>query len=138
MNSVTVFFERERLPAVAEWQVAINRAGFPLRLDAAVDLATVEGMIRAEYAGEATGFECYLDMEAELPEGAPSHAEGLALRACAVLVSRSTTEMLAAVAAAAALAQLTSGVLYDDPEARGYGPDEAIAWACKIIAEIRP
>jgi hypothetical protein len=138
VNSVSVFFERERLPAVAEWQVAINRAGFPLRLDAAVDLATAEGMIPAEYAGEATGFECYLEMEAELPEGAPFHAEGPALRACAVLVSRSTTEMLAAVAAAAALAQLTSGVLYDDPEARAYGPDEAIAWALQIIDEIRP
>lgn len=138
MTSVSVFFAWERLPTAAEWQVAISQGGFPLRLDVAVDLATAEGVIPAEYAGESTGFEYFIDTDAELPEGAPFDAEGPTLRACAVLVSRSTTEMHAAVAAAAALAQLTSGVLYDDAEARAYGPDDAIGWAHKIIAEIRP
>jgi hypothetical protein len=135
--SVSVFFDGERLPGAAEWQVAVNQAGFPLRLDVALDLATVEGVIPAEYAGESTGFEYFLETDAGLPEGAPFDAEGPALRACAVLVSRSTTEMLAAVAAAAALAQLTSGVLYDDMEAHAYGPDDAVAWASNILAGSR-
>jgi hypothetical protein len=133
-----VFFARDRLPTAAQWQVAVNRAGFPLRLDVAVDLTTLEGVLPAEYAREPTCFEYFLDTDVELPEGVPLDPGGPTLSACVVLVSRSTTEMLAKVAAAAALAQLTSGVLYDDAEARAYGPDDAIGWAREVIAEIRP
>jgi len=135
MTSVSVFFELERLPTGSAWQAAVNQAGFPLRLDADLDLATLMGMIPAEYAGEPTGFEYFLDKNAEIPERVRSSAEGRVLRACAELVSRSTTEMLAKVAAAAALTEITSGVLYDDTEARAYGPRDAIEWARRIIAE---
>jgi hypothetical protein len=130
-----VFFERERLPDAAEWQVAIDRSGFPLRLDAELDLSTQEGVIPAEFGAESTGFEYYLDTDAELPEGTPFDALAPLLRACVVLVSRSAVEARAAAAAAATLARLTSGVLYDDMDARAYGPDDAITWARGVLSD---
>jgi hypothetical protein len=138
VTSVSVFFARERLPTAAKWQAAANEAGFPLRLDVAVDLTILEGVLPAEYAREPTCFDYFLSTDVELPEGVPLDPGGPTLSACVVLVSRSTTEMLAKVAAAAALARLTSGVLYDDAEARAYGPDDAIGWANRIIAESQP
>ncbi|MEO8679781.1 MAG: hypothetical protein ABI665_12085 [Vicinamibacterales bacterium] len=135
MVSVSVFFQSERLPTAPAWQLAIEQAGFPLQLDSNLDLATLMGIIPAQFAGEPTGFEYFLETDADIPDGFPPGAEGRALHTCVSLVSRSTVEGLAAVAAAAALALVTSGVLYDDAEGRAYEPQDGLAWARQIIAD---
>lgn len=134
MVSVSAVLARDRLPTAEAWQRTIDELGLPLRLDPEVDTASHEGMWPVTLKGEGSGFEYFIELEPDSPDGPPDpEACPYAIRVS--LVSRSALEGRAAVAAAAALAAVSGGQVHDDAEPRVYDRHAALRWARQVIAE---
>jgi hypothetical protein len=114
-----VFSDRQ-LGTIAEWQVAIDAEGYPLRLDDSTPLERLKGFLPAHLRGELTGFECYHDDAGKLMRSNTDlnfeHAWKyvLAFR----WVGSKVNELRAAWMAGTAYAQATNGVIFDDQEGR--------------------
>lgn len=134
MVSTSVYLSRARLPTAQAWQRILDAAGLPLLLDTGVNLHDFVGLLPVRYRGQESGFEYFLEHDAQLPDAFAEFGPDQ-LDTCVTLVARSSLEARAAAVAAAALAALTGGVAYDDAEGRGYAPSEAIAWARHIVKQ---
>lgn len=130
MISYNVFLDRERLPTAADWARVLKEGGFETQLDPELELRTHSGYLPCP--DERTGFEYYLE-----PFGAPTPEIGEA--GAKVIGDRNTVVSLrfsgrssdreAAVGAAATLAAMTNGVLFDSESGHFISAADALAWA---------
>jgi hypothetical protein len=136
--SVSVFLKDDRLPTPTEWQAAIRGAGFAVELDTDFDPRTFTGFLPATYRGLAAGFEYYLDEVAGTTdlgsERRVAAASGQELYVTLVTHS-SMAETLSATLAAAVLAEVTAGTLFDDESDEAHPGASATAWARSQEAE---
>jgi hypothetical protein len=139
--TVSVFFNAARAPTPVEWQDVIRAAGFDVQLDTDFDFQTFSGFLPATYRGAPAGFE--LSFERIAADGSLGSKERTAAAAgadsCAMLVTHSNLrEMVSAALAAAVLAALTGGVLFDDESNEAHSSSEAAVWARAVEKETTP
>jgi hypothetical protein len=111
-------FSNKQLDTINQWQVAIDRDGYPLRLSTEKPLEALNGFLPSSLRDELTGFECFHENAAEFLRGKPdlhfdySWKYVLAIR----WLGSKRNELLAAWIAAVAYACATDGVIVDDQE----------------------
>jgi hypothetical protein len=139
--SVSVFFKAASQPTPIAWQATIREAGFELELDTDFDPQTFRGFLPGTYRGLPAGFEFYLD-QIDGAGGAGSERRAAAAVGhdrCVTLVTHaSMAEGISASLAAASLAVVTNGVLFDDESDEAHPPSEALVWARGIEREGAP
>src|SRR5689334_18949095 len=125
-----VICNRARLPDPAQWQRAIDAAGFTVRIDLAFDPLTFSGRLLCRDGSVSCGFEYFCDnldqewlqdLQIDLPSGYD----------CVVcLATRASYEdAIASCVAAAVLATITNGVLLEGGEPPMITSAKASAWA---------
>jgi hypothetical protein len=125
-----VFLDRSRLPDAAGWAGAIREAGFDVQLDAGFDPGSYSGYLPCP--DDRTGFEYYLETfttpSLELGD-AGATAIGSRNTVATFRFSGRSSDRDAATAAAATLAAMTDGVLFDTEPGHFIAASEALAWA---------
>ena len=126
-----VFAVDSRIPSIPALQEASHRAGVSLTFNSEVNLREHEGFLPVRHGDRSTGFELYVgrtsEVLSEYPEDIyPEFHANVAARDAVVIFSwhSDAEEGIAANYAAAILAQLTDGVLFD-PEAGEIIPTDA-------------
>jgi hypothetical protein len=125
-----VFLDRARLPAAADWARSIHEAGFEVQLNPDFDPAAHSGYLPCP--DDRTGFEYYLESFGEPTfeiGDAGAKAIGARNAVASLRFSGRTADRNAATAAAATLAAMTDGVLFDTEPGHFIGADSALAWA---------
>jgi hypothetical protein len=133
-----VYFLPARLPTIAEWQAAIDAAGFPLRLDDDGRALTAStGYFPVERAGQASGFElfCEIAPAEEVPATVAVKLPGVLMRASFVTHSE-IAELITKLYAAAALAKITDGTQFDTESGELVAPPDPLQHARDQVAEI--
>lgn len=129
---LSVHLATARMPKPQEWQTAIARHGFPLKIETAFDACTLSGWLPCEYQGKVGGFEyacAVLDNE-ELNELDVPHSFPCMISFSAS--ARVREECMSEVIAAAVLAELAGGLLVDPQEGRRHESADAIRWAKEL------
>lgn len=130
MISYNVFLDRERLPNAADWARALKEGNFETQLDAQLDPHTHSGYWPCP--DERTGFEYYLEpVAAPTPEIGEQGAKVIGGRNAVVSLrfSGRPADREAAAGAAATLAAMTDGVLFDSEPGHFISAADALAWA---------
>lgn len=130
MISYNVFLDRDRLPAADDWARTIREAGFEVQLSTGFEPRSHSGYLPCP--DERTGFEYYLEsFTGPTPEigEAGSRAIGRRDTVASLRFSGRSADRPAAVAAAATLAAMTDGVLFDTESGHFIAADAALAWA---------
>lgn len=125
-----VFLERSKLPSLGEWAQAISSEGFSLAFPEPVDITKHTGYLPAILGAEESGFEFFvsdLNEPDDLPEDVGEMLS--TANASANFNCHGMDEILAATAAAAVLAHLTDGVVFDPQGGGVLRGQEAIARA---------
>jgi hypothetical protein len=128
--SFNVFLDRDRLPSAADWARVIREGGFETQLAATLDLRSHSGYLPCP--DERTGFEFYLEaFDAPTFEIGADGAALIGQRNAVVSLrfSGRDADRAAATAAAATLAAMTGGVLFDDERGHFIAATDALAWA---------
>ena len=130
MITYSVFLDRARLPAPADWARLIREGGFDVQLSTDFDPATHSGYLPCP--DDRTGFEYYLESftapSFEIGD-AGARAIGPRNSVATLRFSGRSSDRAAATAAAATLAATTDGVLFDTELGHFIAADEALAWA---------
>lgn len=130
MITYSVFLDRTRLPTAADWARTIREAGFDVQLNADFEPASFSGYLPCP--DERTGFEYYLESfttpTLEIGE-AGAKAIGPRNSVASLRFSGRASDREAASAAAATLAAMTDGVLFDTEPGHFIAADEALGWA---------
>ena len=114
MSVDTILFVRESLPTVAQWQEAIAAAGLNIELDPEIDdLAAFTGYLPAVFNEQPAGFEFYFDT-AENAFGERPPAIGDRTHAVTFATHSEIRELVCALYAAAALAKIADGLMFDE------------------------
>jgi hypothetical protein len=128
--SYNVFLDRSRLPAADDWARVIREAGFDVQLSTDFEPGSHSGYLPCP--DERTGFEYYLESFTapafEIGE-AGTQAIGQRDTVVSLRFSGRPSDRTAAVAAAATLAVMTDGVLFDTEPGHFIAADKALAWA---------
>lgn len=130
MISYNVFLDRERLPTAADWARVLREGGFETQLNPELEPQTHSGYVPCP--DERTGFEYYLEpFDAPTPEIGEEGAKVIGKRNAVVSLRLSGRDLDkdAAASAAATLAAMTDGVLFDSESGHFITADEALAWA---------
>jgi hypothetical protein len=128
--SYNVFLDRERLPTRADWARVLREGGFETQLNADFEPRSHSGYTPCP--DERTGFEYYLEpFEAPTPEMGEQGAKVIGKRNAVVSLrfSGRTLDREAAASAAATLAAMTDGVLFDSEPGHFISSADALAWA---------
>lgn len=136
---MAVFVRRERIPSAREWQRALSSAELKVELDHEFDPLQFEGFLPASYDGRTGGFEYFLS-KIDPEKHGPDLLARLGDRDAVVsLVTHSDfTELMTSVLAAAALAHLVDGILFDTEAGELHTADDALRWAREHESEILP
>ncbi|KKB07473.1 hypothetical protein [Devosia chinhatensis] len=134
MSMEVYVFSDRRLDSMAEWQAALDDAGFNIRLDASRDFLDVAGFLPVTIDDRQSGFECdHFDAGKVLDElkaeGFPADRQWRWLLAFRFGGLR--YECISALVSAALYMRATGGVLFDCEEGEYYGPDSALDYAEK-------
>src|SRR5688500_1690911 len=119
-TDLNVFLKGAKIPTAAQWTSALAAAGFKIRIDEKLDVARHSGYLPVEFDGEESGFELTWS-----DRGASFRCSG-------------QDEIRAASAAAAVLARLTEGTVYDPQTDRSVSAPEAIPWCLEIHRRLGP
>ena len=130
MITYNVFLDRERLPSGADWARLLREGGFETQLDPELDPRTHSGYLPCP--DERTGFEYYLEpFDAPTPEMGEQGAKVIGTRNAVVSLRLSgrPADREAAASAAATLAAMADGILFDSESGHFISAAEATAWA---------
>ena len=130
MITYNVFLDRERLPAGADWARVLRERGFETQLDPELDPKTQSGYWACP--DERTGFEYYLEpFDAPTPEMGEEGAKLIGKRNAVVSLrfSGRPPDREAASSAAATLAAMSDGILFDSEPGHFISATDALAWA---------
>jgi hypothetical protein len=127
-----------KLASIDEWQQAIDREGFPLRLSVETPLSDVNGFLPAALRGAQTGFECdhwdagsLITYYADVDFG-HNWNYALAFR----WRGSDVDEMQAAWMAGAAYARATDGVVFDLESGQVMTPPAAAQVCSDIVRDL--
>jgi len=127
--SIEIFVMSDRrLGSMAEWQQAIDKEGFALRLDASRPLEALHGHLPAWRGREPAGFECDHWDPAKLLDNDDLADIDFGHRWTQALAIRFGGDFLAlwgAFAAATAYARATGGVVFDAESNEVFTPDKS-------------
>lgn len=116
-----------QVSSIAEWQSAIDREGYPLRLAPDMQFEYLSGFLPSHLRGELTGFECFHEESARLVRDNPNikfdHDWKYAL--AFVWLGSKWNELLAAWMAGTAYIHATDGMIYDSEQGKFVTPEEA-------------
>lgn len=130
-----VYLRRSAMPTPSAWQKAIASMGMPVELDTDFDPDTFSGFLRCKLRGAVSGFEYFvgpLTPEEAADVGAPSGADF-----SVTLVTHSDLKELAcSVVAAAALAQVSGGMLVDSESGDSIQAVDVADWAAEQFAAV--
>lgn len=132
-----VLFERSRMPGTSGWQAAINQLGFDLRLDPGIEPATSTGFWPMSCRGRESGVEFDVCDAADVV-GSNRKARKRFPGADASGNFRwggDMDELCCALAAAAGLAQITGGTVFDPQDDRAMTATEAAEEARAVWSE---
>ena len=130
MISYNVFLDRERLPGGADLARLLREGGFNTQLDPELDLRTYSGYLPCP--DERTGFEYYLEpFDSPTPEIGEEGAKVIGKRNAVVSLrfSGRRSDREAAASAAATLAAMSDGILFDSEPGHFISAADALAWA---------
>jgi hypothetical protein len=134
---IYVLLNKSSVPSVTAWQSALDSLGTSVILDDAFDPLHDSGFVPCKFGGTSTGFEFFLETTDDLGtypqlahhvqqyDGGAVFSWGSDLKECA-----------AAISAAAALAAVAEGIMYDPQEDVRFGIPEAREYALRTVAEI--
>jgi hypothetical protein len=125
-----VFLDRERLPTGADWARVLREGGFATELNAEFDPRAHSGYLPCP--DERTGFEYYLEpFDAPTPEMGEEGAKVIGERNAMVSLrfSGRPSDQEAAASAAATLAAMSDGILFDSEPGHFISAADALAWA---------
>jgi hypothetical protein len=128
--SYTVFLTKELMPSGADWLRAAKEAGFGLEFSEAIDPATHSGYVPCP--DDRAGFELYCEPHRRGRfEVSASGADAIGERDTSVTLrfSGRAADREAAVAAAASLAAMSDGILFDGEVGHFIDASSALAWA---------
>lgn len=131
-----VFIRDERLPTVAEWQKALDRAAVEIQLEDVGGLRTHEGYLPAVHRGNSSGFEwCYGTIADNFGAEPPA---GLGDRQHVIdfITHSDMRELVCAMVAGAVLAQLTDGLVFDEESGNLIKGDAAMEIAKRVEAQL--
>jgi hypothetical protein len=138
MSMETHVFFRGKLPTRAALSRAMKELGFPFSITpAAGSLEQQSGFMPMKQRGEETGveFDVYSD-HAAVEEFADAGVDAGFERRASLRWGGDFQEAVAGMSAAAALAKLMNGVVFDEAEDRLLSADDAIAVARKNLQEL--
>ena len=130
MISYNIFLDRERLPSAADWARGLREGGFETQLNPELEPRTHSGYVPCP--DERTGFEYYLEpFAAPTPEIGDEGAKVIGNRNSVVTLRLSgrPLDREAAASAAATLAALSDGILFDSESGHFISAADAPAWA---------
>jgi hypothetical protein len=138
--SIEIFaLSDRRLASMAEWQQAIDREGFDLRVDTERPFEELSGHLPAWRGGQHAGFECDHFDPGELLDQEELEDVDFGHRWKYMLAFRFGGDFYAlwgAFAAAAAYARATSGVVFDGESGEVMQPDQAADVARSVEPEL--
>jgi hypothetical protein len=138
--SIEIFvFSDRRLSSIAEWQQAIDREGFDLRLDQSREIDALRHHLPAFRGEQHAGFECDHWDPAELLDDENLADLDFGRRWTQCLAFRFGGDFYAlwgANAAAAAYARATDGVVYDDEAGEVLQPEKALEMARQLERDL--
>jgi hypothetical protein len=116
------------MPSPKQWQAAIEKHGFPLKMDTDFEVTKHSGYLPCEIGGKPAGFEYSLYVK-DSPEGRHIRVE--------LVTHADLREFLGSAIAAAVLAEQSGGTLEDPQEGKTYKGAAAIAYAREAEVEIQ-
>lgn len=136
MSVDSFFFVRdEKLPTIAQWQAALDRAGTRIVLDDVGDLREHSGYLPATFRGQASGFEWFYGTLAENFGGdAPDGLDGRQ-HVINCVTHSDMVELVCGLVACSLLAQVADGVFLDEDSGGVIGPNEALEMALGIESQ---
>jgi hypothetical protein len=136
--SIEIFvFSDRRLASIEEWQQALDKEGFGLRLDTSRPIAALRGHLPAHRGEQEAGFECDHFDAAEMLEHLADVDLGRRWTQClAFRFGGNFFALWGANAAAAAYARATGGVVFDSEADEVLQPDEAAALAREVERQL--
>jgi hypothetical protein len=138
--SIEIFvLSDRRLASMADWQQAIDREGFDLRLDQSRPIDALGGHLPAQRGEQHAGFECDHFDPAELLDQEELADIDFGRRWTQMLAFRFGGDFFAlwgAFAAAAAYARATGGVVFDSESGEVLQPDKAADAAREIERDL--
>jgi hypothetical protein len=126
--SIEIFVLSDRkLGSIAEWQQAIDREGFDLKLDTSRPIEDLSGHLPAQRGEQHAGFECDHWDPAEIIDLYDDIDFGRRWTHClAFRFGGDFYALWGAEAAAAAYARATEGVVFDSESGEVWHPDKAV------------
>jgi hypothetical protein len=115
------------LGSTDEWQLAIEAAGFPLRISDEGRISRDGGTLVARLRDQATIFQYWIEDPSDVMNAYPKVKFGHHWKyAVAFPYIREFAELTSAWMAAAAYARATAGVVFDEQAGRVFGRDELV------------
>ena len=133
MSVDSFFFVRDtHMPSIAQWQVALDRAGVGIVLEVVDDLRQHTGYLPATYRGQPSGFEWYYGSLAENYGDDPP--DGLAGREHVVncVTFSDVQELICGLLACSVLSQLADGVFLNEETGQLMSADAALEMAREL------
>lgn len=125
----------QKLKSVSEWQHAINGEGYSLHLDEGKSIESLKGFLPARLRDTKTGFECGCWSIDQFHDAFPDVNVNQTWRyALTLRWGGDLRQLEAAWIAAAAYAQATSGVIFDEQDGKIKSASEARAVVHDIIS----
>jgi hypothetical protein len=127
-----VLLRKDRLPDAKRWQASIDELGFDVQLPSFLVLASHSGFLPARFKGESSGFEIDLSPASVIICNYPEQAAHFTDTDCSANFrwGSDATETACALAAAAALTNLSAGVWF-------YPADQLVLDSTGAIEEAR-
>lgn len=130
MITYNVFLDRERLPNAADWTRVLREGGFETQLNPEFEPRSHSGYVPCP--DERTGFEYYLEaFDAPTLEIGEEGAKAIGQRNAVVTLrfSGRDSDKEAAASAAATLAAMADGILFDSEPGHFISSAQALPWA---------
>ena len=109
-----VLLDPTRLPSIEDWAHEIRARGFALEIDTAVDPETFSGYLPCVHRGHASGFEYFLQRDAELDDDVRAAAGTQRTLEISFVTHSDMRELVTAMIASGVLALLSDGVVWSD------------------------
>jgi hypothetical protein len=126
VREILVFFDRQ-LGSVAEWQEAIDKEGFALRLSTSGPIAGLSGYLPAKLGNDDASFGCDQADVAELMAHYSDADFGHAWKFAQAFRSGPDLKLnIASWIGAVIFAKVTGGKVFDPQKGKLYAPEEAL------------
>jgi hypothetical protein len=135
---VYVFLKRSDLPLVGSWQQAVRDSNFPVDLYPTFDPAKDSGFVPCKFRDATSGFEYFLSSSDDIASSYPDLKEAVRSYDSATTFSWGSRldECAVALIAAATLAALSSGVMYDPQDGLQYDRASALKYAQEVCEQL--